>query len=722
MSIALKITDTGSALIAGAATSGTSVAVQRAAFGTDGTVHTTASATLGSQVGAFTVEKITKSGSNVTFTLTIPASWGGYTIREVGLLTSSGQLLAVGNVSDFYKPAAGPNAFPVQFSATLTVSDPATIASEVEGVVEGVNANLPAVQAFRDETEAFRDEAEGFRDQTAAYRVATGVDKTASETAKSQAEAAQAASEEWANADEDSLISDEAGGDGVDDYSAKHHAAKAGASATAAAGSAAVAVSASAASVNPKAFAGGVTFTDDNGTFYVPVPSSTFGDAKDFSVSGRVRVNKSFVGQQGMIWGSYNGSGSQGWALFVGTTGTLLFYYYASDTGLTSRQFANTPNFHDGIERHVTAVADRSDDWKLFIDGVPQTPTGGTALGARTGSMSQGSRLTVSGYTYGSSNRFIGSVGDLVVCNRTLSDSDAAEIYNQGLGWIFANPKSMWGNFGNRYNRSAFASGASDWAGLTGAVYAVNQSAGAETQLLQMTRGSDGRFNFTGFAIPSFGSYVLKTRVYVPSGQTGAVTAINVSVRDTLMESFPLLEDTWTEIEVEVRGQTTSSDNVRFSFSGMSEGDSAYLSELYITERGCIAALPMDEGAGYQLHDLSPHHYDALLPESGFEHLKPKREGFIRAASVDGTVTGYLLAAQSILSESTVVPGIIIDGQPRALDAVEQNTSLRRIRILANGGGSVSVQRSDGSTHQTLLTVSPTAAADFDINLSTQRI
>jgi hypothetical protein len=57
---------------------------------------------------------------------------------------------------------------------------------------------------------------------------------TNAETAQTASEAAQSYAEEWANKAEDSLISAAAGGDEVDDYSAKHFSNKAAASASAA--------------------------------------------------------------------------------------------------------------------------------------------------------------------------------------------------------------------------------------------------------------------------------------------------------------------------------------------------------------------------------------------------------------------------------------------------------------------------------------------------------
>lgn len=45
--------------------------------------------------------------------------------------------------------------------------------------------------------------------------------------------------------------------------------------------------------------------------------------------------------------------------------------------------------------------------------------------------------------------------------------------------------------------------------------------------------------------------------------------------------------------------------------------------------------LPLDEGIGYQAHDLSEHTRDGLLSTGGFAHLQPKQSGYIRSLGVD---------------------------------------------------------------------------------------
>lgn len=82
--------------------------------------------------------------------LIVPASEGGFTLREVGVFTSSGALFAVGNLPDTYKPAASEGAYAdtvvrVEFvvsnaSAITLVSDPAVAVASQSWVLNAVDA------------------------------------------------------------------------------------------------------------------------------------------------------------------------------------------------------------------------------------------------------------------------------------------------------------------------------------------------------------------------------------------------------------------------------------------------------------------------------------------------------------------------------------------------------------------------------------------------------
>lgn len=117
-------------------------------------------------------------------------------------------------------------------------------------------ADVAAMRASGNTTKIFdiatanqhRIDAEAARDAAAASETAAGLHETAAATSETNAAASETASlnnknysEEWANAAEDTLVSAAAGGNQTDEYSAKHHAAKAAASEASAAADAATA-------------------------------------------------------------------------------------------------------------------------------------------------------------------------------------------------------------------------------------------------------------------------------------------------------------------------------------------------------------------------------------------------------------------------------------------------------------------------------------------------
>jgi hypothetical protein len=132
-----------------------------------------------------------------------------------------------------------------------------TNAETAETNAETAEANAVTAQGLAEDAQAYAEEwavkaedslvstdagGDGATDYSALHHAAkaSASATTASghaddaETAQGLAEDAQSYAEEWANKAEDSLVSTDAGGNGVDEYSALHHAAKASASATSA--------------------------------------------------------------------------------------------------------------------------------------------------------------------------------------------------------------------------------------------------------------------------------------------------------------------------------------------------------------------------------------------------------------------------------------------------------------------------------------------------------
>jgi hypothetical protein len=105
---------------------------------------------------------------------------------------------------------------------------------------------------------------------------------------------------------------------------------------------------------------------------------------------------------------------------------------------------------------------------------------------------------------------------------------------------------------------------------------------------------------------------------------------------------------------------------------------------------GCIADLPLDEGIGYQFHDRSSNHYDALASTSGVTHLVPKTEGYIRDFNVDAYNGG---SGNVELVDGT--RDILPNGKLAVL------TRLSMInQTSGNVTGTLALRRTDGGTNQ----------------------
>lgn len=99
----------------------------------------------------------------------------------------------------------------------------------------------------------------------------------------------------------------------------------------------------------------------------------------------------------------------------------------------------------------------------------------------------------------------------------------------------------------------------------------------------------------------------------------------------------------------------------------------------------------MDEGIGYQLRDLSDNHFDALLSTTGFEHLKPKSEGFIRDFNVDA-YNGGAGDVELISSSRDVLP----------IGAIITSAQARNNAAGTVGAGLLDLKRSDRTTRNTI--------------------
>lgn len=133
------LTDIGKAKLANATALGSSVSLSEIAVG-DGngvaTSPTTTDTTLVHEVWRAALNNISVDATNTNWIVAegyIPATDGGFTIREVGLFDVDGDLIAVGNYPDTYKPTlANGSAKDLYIKVIIEVSDAGVVELKID--------------------------------------------------------------------------------------------------------------------------------------------------------------------------------------------------------------------------------------------------------------------------------------------------------------------------------------------------------------------------------------------------------------------------------------------------------------------------------------------------------------------------------------------------------------------------------------------------------------
>lgn len=263
----------------------------------------------------------------------------------------------------------------------------------------------------------------------------------------------------------------------------------------------------------------------------------------------------------------------------------------------------------------------------------------------------------IEAFARGSSIPVDGSVRDLAIFNRALTAAEVETLYRNGLAGIA--DADRWGGLNLEADWSSTTDGWINYVGGATTSRVASYTDGASVTKNNVLLSSGGETNNLSNNIANQRTAGKSYRVtgWVQSDVAGKLWLQNyfgftaITVKET-----QVLADTWTKIDWLITSNTTGTWNLAFLQSSTAESE-VRLSELKIEEIGCIAAYPMDEGIGYQLHDISSNHYDGLLSTSGFTHLVPKTEGYIREYGVDmyGSVVGLVDSSRSILPEDALI-------------------------------------------------------------------
>ena len=477
-----------------------------------------------------------------------------------------------------------------------------------------------------------------------------------------------------------------------------------------------------------KAVAGGVELV--NAT--LSISNGPVIGTSDFSIVFKVNFNTS-VQSQGIFSSFVGGSEARGITVFTGSSpaGQLIFRLFGATSGdRIQAQVNNFINTYGGTDRTIAFVRSGS-ALQIIVDGVEISFVESTTGTSPTwgGSIDSNDWRLLAAAVSSNSATLRGSW----FFNRALSAAEVADLYETGVVAV----ADRWGDGaeGDTYtsdfsvNADGFASGAGGNLTVTGntdSVSAVDDTLKATAVAnvnMYLTKSSGDQME-VGIA------YKVEFDYYADSGC--GIAYIGLGIKDARWDNggVAVVEGSWQT------GQTLFTDsagsNLR-TFAGFTtetgdtndtlvSGTSIYFKNVKFTRLGAIADLPLDEGIGYQFHDRSSNHFDALASLTGVTHLVPKANGKVRVKAANASSAMYMLRADSILPENSIVSNVL--SEQCYVDLTNSAQTLNDYRIRLNPSGSdLQIQRSDGSNHQTLGTVTaPSSLSDVDVQINYKQI
>ena len=429
----------------------------------------------------------------------------------------------------------------------------------------------------------------------------------------------------------------------------------------------------------PKATAGGVRFEGANGYFDLSQNYTAF-QQKDrvltyaFNLKAEQQTFRQYIYFTGQSISDF----SSGVQIYIQENSDDIRFLLRQTTSFASHYLVQFSGVIDGNDNH-------------FVFSLDYTGTDPVITGFKNGQLLSGSVvISKTGIfddaiaardTVAFSNDLDGTIRDVTIFNRTLSATEVADLYRNGLAGIA--DADRWGSVTYTSDFSAttdgFASGGGSNLVLTGNIDAISGvddtlrlSALADVSCL-ITKSS-------GVQMESGYYYEVEFDYYADSGSGLAYWGLGgpSGTRFDTDGGAAVVEGSWQTVKLKGLIQSTLRTIAAFttstgtSLDALLSGKNVYFKNITFTKIGAISAYPKDEGIGYQLHDISSNHYDGLLSTSGFTHLVPKTEGYIRDFSVDAYNGGsgnvnLVDSARDILPDRYTLSTIILRNGNAAL-------------------------------------------------------
>ena len=403
--------------------------------------------------------------------------------------------------------------------------------------------------------------------------------------------------------------------------------------------------------------------------------------------------------------------------LVIGANGSSanLGVFYTNDSGNAYNKTYNGLN--ESYEfRHFTVV-DTGSDIELYIDGTlifASSVTGTYASGGATFT-----KYSIAGYHDDAANLDVFTeceAHDFRIFNRALTAAEVADLYETGVVAV----ADRWGN-PTPAEDDMSADNTSDW-------FAIDSTIAFDTDKYVWTyTTTTQQLHYTASPIQLKANQKVRFSVDIKNGTASNVIVTAFAGNGTSaglgFQTLGTTSASWTNytIETTLDGSLNTSYIYPGLFANMTSGN-IEIRNFKAEIIGAIADLPLDEGIGYQFHDRSSNHFDALASLTGVTHLVPKANGKVRVKAANASSAMYMLRADSILPENSIVSNVL--SEQCYVDLTNSAQTLNDYRIRLNPSGSdLQIQRSDGSNHQTLGTVTaPSSLSDVDVQINYKQI
>ena len=301
---------------------------------------------------------------------------------------------------------------------------------------------------------------------------------------------------------------------------------------------------------------------------------------------------------------------------------------------------------YGGKRLHVTFVRNASGNPSIYFNGVLQNPASNSSGTPPTWQASVVSTYLNVG-AGASSQIFIGSIYRVSLYNLALSQADVTEIFELKGGVPY---RFQFGSQNATYS-SNFTASSDGWLDNAGGqcTYTYNQTIASVTGCLEAAFASGGGAVQVKKQIGAYKKIYQVLFDYYASPACGiGYWGIGISgSKDQSANPITVVTGSWQLSQQLIwngsDGQgvgglfnppqiclTGFANTAGTGYSSLVTGNPVYFKNIIVNQLGAVVHLPLDDGLGYQLRDVSTNKLHAIATTTGVYHLSPGRRGQLR--------------------------------------------------------------------------------------------